>query len=109
MARTPQAIEIARYEAAQITVTMDPVEDIAGWTFQLNIRSGGTIVLQVLNPSFTIVSAPGGIFRVPLTSAQTAAFAVGAIYEYDIFRTNSGSEAQLAFGNLTVLPQQWQT
>lgn len=110
MARTPQDMTISRYEAVTITVTMDPATNITGWTFALNIRSAGSLLTGYPKTDiFTITNAANGIFTASLTSAQTDDFAVGAIYEYDIWRTNSGSEKQLAFGQLQVHPQQWQT
>ncbi len=109
MARTPQSVGIARYEAVTFTVTMDPATNITGWTFSLNVRSAGQLLTGYpVTVGFAITDAANGIFTVSLTSTQTAAFAPGAVYDYDVWRTNAGSEKQLAFGNLQVEPQQWQ-
>lgn len=107
MAYTPQPVQLARYEPKTFRVTMSPATDVTGHTWQLNIRSAGTVVLQ--KTTFTVENTSSGIFKVTVTSAETALFSIGAIYDYDIWRTNSGSEAQLAYGMLEVLPQQWQT
>lgn len=109
MAYSPQQVTLARYEAKTLRVTMSPATDVTGWTFQLTIRSAGTAVLTVTNASFTITDAANGIFTVPLTSTQTGTLAAGAVYDFDIWRTNSGSEAQLVYGNVQVNPQQYQT
>ena len=109
MARTPQEMTIARYEAVTITATMDPATNVTGWTFALNIRSAGSLLSGYPVTTFSITAAGDGVFTVSLTSTQTAAFAAGAVYNWDIWRTNSGAEKQLAFGTLNVAEQQWQT
>jgi hypothetical protein len=109
MAYTPQAVQLARYEPKTFRVTMSPATNITGHTFQLNIRSAGVVVLTKLNATFTIENAATGIFSTTVTSAETAALDPKGIYDYDIWRTNSGGEAQLALGNLEIIPQQWQT
>jgi len=108
MAYTPQEVTLARYEPKTFRVTMSPATNATGWTFSLNIRSAGTSVLAVTT-GWTIEDASLGIFKVTLTSAQTGALSANAIYDFDIWRTNSGTEAQLVFGFLRIASQQWQS
>ena len=109
MAYAPQPITIARYEPKTIRVSMSPITNATGWTFSLNIRSAGSMLTGFPITAFTLENASSGIFTFALTSSMTGTFAAGAIYDYDIWRTNSGTEAQLAFGQLQVASQQWQS
>ena len=83
---------------------MSPATNIAGWTLQLNIRQGSTVILQATPP--TINNATVGIFTFVLTSTQTGSMTTGN-YLYDIWRTDSGFETQLVYGGIYVSPEEW--
>lgn len=89
-----------------MTITMDPVVNISGWTLVFSLRViGAAVLLQV---SGAVTDAAGGVFTVSLTKAQTAALSRGT-YDFDIWRTDSGSESRLVYGKAIVEDQAWQT
>jgi hypothetical protein len=93
---------IYKNEAIKFVWTMDPVEDISGWTFIFTIRRyahTGAVLLQKSG----VIEAPAsnGAFSVSLTSAETIALGVGDV-AYDIQRTNVGFETVLSIGELSV-------
>jgi len=106
MATTPINIRFARHEAPVLTVTMNPTTNITGWTFTFTLRKIGSSAL--ITVSGVITNAAGGVFTVSLTKAQTSSIAKNA-YDYDIWRTNSGSEARLVYGTVTLEDQAWAT
>ncbi len=102
----PQTWAFAAYEAPVLKITMTPAEDITGQTFQLNIRKkDGTVVLQ--STSFTVITAETGIFKFQLTKAQTGVTIGVGDFDYDVWRTDSGSEKQLVYGRLSARKGRW--
>jgi hypothetical protein len=80
------------------------VVNITGWAIQFTLRkkagdpdTGQSPLLQV---SGVIVSGSAGTYTISLTSAQTKSIPAGA-YDYDIWRTTTGSETQMAHGIFT--------
>lgn len=80
------------------------VVNITGWVIQFTLRkkagdpdTGQSPVLQVAG---VVVSGTDGTYRISLTSAQTKIPAGN--YDYDIWRTTTGSETQMAHGVFTV-------
>lgn len=82
--------------------------NITGWTIKwvLSAAQGG---VAELTKTATIIDGPNGICRVTVNAADTSAMAAGVHY-YSLWRTNSGSRAQLAQGtallqtSLTAVP-----
>lgn len=100
-----QPVAFAKWEAPNLRVKMSPATNVSGWTFILNVRdSDGDVVLQ--SSSYTVTDTANGWIVFAVTSAQAAAIGVGD-FDYDIWRTDSGSEKRLAWGTLSVVSQQW--
>lgn len=102
-----ETISYYRGEDKTLEFTMDPVEDITGWSIKFAVRK--TIeVLPILITKTTgggtvvIVNGPAGIFDVIMDSADTASLPVGD-YLFDVQRTDSGEFSMLATGTLTLL------
>ena len=87
-------------EALQLNFTMTPVTDITGWTIVFTLRKNATDAVSILSINATILSAIAGTFRISLTKAQTSLIA--ATYQYDVFRTDVGSEACLSIGSFVL-------
>lgn len=87
-------------EALQLNFTMTPVTDLTSWTIVFTLRKNATDAVSILSINATIVSAPAGTFRISLTKAQTSL--VAGTYQYDIFRTDAGSEACLSIGTFVI-------
>lgn len=80
------------------------VVDISGWALQFTLRkkagdpdTGQSPLLQVAG---VVVSGIAGTYTVSLTSAQTKLPAGN--YDYDIWRTTTGSETSMAHGIFTI-------
>lgn len=99
----PQDIgPIYRGEDVSMTFTMTPTTDITGWTMSFRLKAQISDASVLLGPvNATITTAAAGIFAVALTAAQTLTLPVGT-YDYDIWRTDSGSAATLDLGKVTV-------
>lgn len=99
----PQDIgPIYRGEDVTLNFTMTPLTDITGWTMSFRVKAkleDASVLLGPINASITTAAA--GTFSVPLTAAQTSTLPVGT-YDYDVWRTDSGSAATLDLGKLTV-------
>jgi hypothetical protein len=109
MADNPQNLRWAQYEAVTIAVTMSANGSISGHTHAFTVkRPSGTAVLSKTTGDGSIaVTTTGsgstpGVFTITLSASVTGTVAAGNDYEYDIWRTNSGSEARLAYGPLHV-------
>jgi hypothetical protein len=95
-----QPLRFPRGEACRLLVTIDAdnpdgVTDITGMAIRCRIRDYLGVTLTALDKTvgsgITVVSAL--VFRVDYSSAQTLTLDPG-YYTYDIFRTDSGSEAE---------------
>lgn len=75
--------------------------NISGWTIAVDIRQhvGDQSVLLTL--AATVVSGPAGTYTFTFTHAQTLALWAGD-FAISIFRTDVGSEREMAVGTLTV-------
>ncbi len=112
-------VEFFEGEDVLITDTLiDVLEDITAgspWTFEMSITLEATpdvIELVVINAAFTVIVAGDAttdpVVTVPLTDDQTSDGTLGAlagvdtVYLWDIKRMNSGAEAILTHGTMTV-------
>lgn len=112
MASANQTIQFAPGEALTLTFTNEDADgnpvygSIATWTLTFTARlSDGTIAFQcTVGNGITITVSGGvstqGVYVVAPTAAQTAMFKANTSGWWDVWRTNSGSEAQLAVGRL---------
>ncbi|HYM24440.1 MAG TPA: hypothetical protein VEU08_14590 [Vicinamibacterales bacterium] len=89
-----------RGEAVTLAFTMTPVTDITGWTITFTLKRNQTDPTPILTIAAVITNGPNGTFTVSLTKAQTNMQA--GTYQYDIQRTDAGSEAVLSIGTFTI-------
>jgi hypothetical protein len=95
-------------EDVTLTVTMTPATNITGWTLRFSLKKqyadAAALITKSSGAGLTITDAANGVFKVTLTSADSAALDLGN-YVYDIQRIDSSSRTVLTIGNLTILPQ----
>lgn len=92
-------ITIFRGTAVTVKFAMEPVEDITGWTIEFTVE-GSPRLPKFIQKGASVTSGPGGLFEVTLTAVETD-LTPGA-YQYDAFRTDSGSQRALAVGTFVV-------
>lgn len=94
-----QDLTVIRGEAATFTFNPAVAADITGWTltFLVTEEDGATVLSQTP----TVAVAASGIFTVTISAAATAALHPG-VFPYVIRRTDSGSQAVLALGDVLV-------
>lgn len=90
-----------RGEDVELDFTMTPLTDITGWTISCRVKLTPTDATALLTVNATIQTAAAGTFKVPFTSAQTSGLSANT-YAYDVWRTDSGSQAALSIGSLTI-------
>lgn len=96
-----QDFTLYRGAAPHLNFTMTPVVDITGWTIVFTAASAlGSSAKTVATQNASILSGPGGQFRVALTAAQTNLRPRD--YEYDVWRVDAGFEEPLALGTITL-------
>ena len=97
-------LECVAGEAYSVVFTLDPVENIAAWTFTFTVKEyvadSTAVITKTLASGIAITTAASGIFTLSLTTSDTNITAKK--YVYDLWRTNSGSEASLSHGNFDV-------
>ena len=93
---------VYRGEDVTITFTMTPTTDISGWTIAGTFRQApqqGPVLFTVAG---SVTSAVAGIFTLSIAAATTASLPAN-LYAYDVWRTDSGSAANLSTGLMRVL------
>jgi hypothetical protein len=96
---------------ADYTVTPAVPTNVTGWTIKLTIENGANPIVMLA----TLTVPVSGQFTFTLTSAQTAAldpsqwpgvedYATQGRFNYSVKRIDSGFEATLTVGTITVLP-----
>jgi len=97
----PSNFSFFRGEDVVLDFQLSPVEDITGWTLSLKVADtlGGSVQFT---KSPTITDGPRGKFRTTIASADTASLTAGR-YTWDVRRTDSGSKATLAHGEINLL------
>lgn len=100
----PQLLEFHQYEDLAPTITMSVNGSIAGGTYTFTARTkAGAVIVQKKSSdgSITITTAgtgsTPGVIQIVLTSAETALFPEGES-DWNCWRNNSGSKADIAFG-----------
>jgi hypothetical protein len=98
----PQDIgPIYRGEDVALNFTLTPLTDITGWTLSFKVKQRLDDAAALLTIAGSITTAAAGTFSVTLSAANTTTLSAGR-YTYDVWRTDSGSNAALAIGALTV-------
>lgn len=84
-------------------------KNITGWTLAFVVRPVGadlddpaTYSKTTGNGGITITDAVNGLFKAVLSKAETLALPVGT-YDWEVWRTDNGSETRLAFGKFEVV------
>jgi len=97
---TPTLIEIFRGEDVELDFTLDPVENVSGWTMILSVarREGAAPLIE---KTLTIVSAAAATFTQSLEAADSADLDVGS-YRWSVWRTNTGSARVYARGEFRI-------
>src|SRR5258708_7239573 len=94
-----QDIVIYRAEDILLNFTMTPVENITGWTMELNVRANPTSL--ILFTIAAIVTSPTtGEFTITIPSATTNI--APKSYIYDVVRTDLGAKKVLAIGKFMI-------
>lgn len=93
-------ITFYRGEDIILQFTMDPVQDITGWTLLFTLKADAQDPTALVSKAGSIVSAPNGVFSVSLSSSDTNL--TPAQYVYDVWRTDAGSKAVLSKGTFTI-------
>lgn len=103
MAVTAQQISWFAGESVVITFTPLAATDITGWSITFTIKRNKTdanadaLLTQTIGSGLTVISLASGTFKSTITHAQTAAIGIGP-FVFDVQRTDSGSEAEMAIG-----------
>lgn len=82
--------------------TLDPVEDISGWTIKFAMateRNNGALLLE---KACTVIDGPSGVYSVLIADTDTDNLE-SLVYFYETKRVDAGSEAILAFGQAELL------
>jgi hypothetical protein len=100
------ALGCVRGEAYEATGThktrAGALVNVTGWTIVFTMRKTLTSAdPPVLQKTCSVISGPAGTYHLLLTSTETRALEA-LVYRCDFWRTDSGSEAQMARGGFTV-------
>lgn len=92
---------VFRGEAIAFRFTLTPTTDITGWTVSFRVKQqlSDATALQTLAGSLTTPAS--GLLTVSLSATVTTSLPDG-MYAYDLWRTDSGSEACLSTGAMQV-------
>ena len=95
-------IQFAQGEDIPLFFTMTPIPSggILGWTIVMYVANNQGELFQI---SCAILSGAAGTFTCFIPSADTALLAAGS-YTWEVRRTDSGFNRQLANGSLSLLP-----
>lgn len=92
-------ITIVQGEDVDLDFTMNPVEDVTGWTTAFNLK--GSSATRLVSKAGSIQDGPNGVIRVTLTDTETDVIPPGR-YKYDLWKTDTGAERALALGDFVV-------
>lgn len=81
-----------------LTPRDSPATDITGWTIAMYVRRTQRTGNVVFSAAGVITSAAAGLFKIPLSQAQT--LRLPGDYWYDIWRTDAGFNRILVTGKL---------
>lgn len=102
---TAQEIVLAIGQSKAITVTMDeaPAGGVALWTVRFRMRKKGSATVAVtktLAAGVVITNATTGVWTITLKGSDTTGLDPEQ-YEWSFWRTDTDSEAPIAFGTIT--------
>ena len=112
MAIEASRISIAQGEDVAITVKVIDASDVAvnidGYTLKASVRIEREGKIEIITKAtggsgIVISDAPGGVYVITISSADTKKLRVPAVYFWDTWRVDAGQLAQLAYGELEVL------
>ena len=89
-------IIVYRGEDVDLDFTMNPVVDISGWTIVFTVELPTPITVAC-----SITDGPSGTFQATIADTNLDALRAG-VYQYDAWRTDSGTERVLAEGDFEV-------
>ncbi len=92
-------------EDLAFTCTATSATPITGWHFRLDIFPINSRTASIsLTSGFTITGASAGVFTfsLPAGSGATTNVLTAGVYDYQLRRTDSGSNTMLAYGKVTV-------
>ena len=92
-------ITIFTGEDVIVPFTIDPVEDVSGWTLLFTVRDSAGA--ELFTKTGTVTSGGDGEMEVVLTDTETDGLEV-AHHLYDFWRTDDGLERVLAIGDFRV-------
>jgi len=75
--------------------------DVTNWTIQLTVKTDPSGA-PVLSKTATVTNGPAGTYTIAVAHAET--LLDPGTYVMDIWRTNSGMQTLMGYGNLIVLP-----
>lgn len=93
-------LTVFKGSAVVLRFTMDPVEDISGWTIALTVKRKATDTADVLSKVASVEDGAGGVFTVSLDHDELDLPA--RVYQYDVQRIDNGSEGVLSIGQFIV-------
>lgn len=100
---TTTRIEVYKGEEVTFQFTMNPVEDVSGWTLAFTVARKLNVSNKLIGPiAGQIVNGVGGIFKFVLDADDTDELKPGE-YVYDAWRTDSEFERVLAIGEFALL------
>lgn len=84
------------------SVPTSAVVDISGWTFDFKVkRRNSDLGASLITSTISILVAASGTLKIVIAAAQSALLT--GDYRYALWRTNSGAEACLSEGFLSVV------
>lgn len=92
---------VFRGEAINFRFTLTPTTDITGWTVSFRVKQRVEDATALQTVAATLTTPAAGLLTVTLSTAVTTALPDG-MYAYDLWRTDSGSEACLSIGGVQV-------
>lgn len=103
---TAQKITLAIGQSKVITVTMDaaPSGGVGSWTVRFRVRTRGAatvLIEKIIATGVAITDAVNGVWTITLKGSETLPL-LPQEYEWSFWRTDTDSEAPIAFG--TILP-----
>lgn len=86
------SIELFRGEDRVLVFQMNPVEDVTGWTLQIDIN-----LPTPISKAAAVSNGAAGTMAATLVDTETDSQASGT-YQYELWRTDAGLERVLAQG-----------
>ncbi len=93
-------VAIYRGEDVVVPFQVSPVENVTGWTIELNVEGYPAVPKVIKKTPATITDGPNGKFQFALAAVETDV--TPGHYQYDVTRTDSGSRRVLAEGTFVV-------